>query len=272
MNTTVIRLDGTTYDLAALGIVTRNFNPSSPTYEHTTEKVEGRNGVVNTGTTHGPRSINCSFYFKAHDVEDYALARDEVFEIFRSDEPFYLIDSRNPGKRWEVKGNNTFSVEQTYRYGFFDIEFICFSGFAESVGTTQDSFDTESGLWQIGQGLLADEDSQQYDFNTSSFKVYNAGNVTVDPKEAQLLITFTGASTNLKIKNVTTNEEWSYTGTTVDGDIVKLDGIKALKNNVSIFKDTNYKLITIKPGWNDFVVTGASGAFSISFDFRYLYL
>lgn len=271
MNTTVIRLDGTTYDLAAIGITTRDFNPSSPTYEHTVEKVEGRNGVVNTGTTHGARPINCSFYLKAHDLEDYALARDEVFQIFRSDEPFYLIDSRNPGKRWKVKGNNSFDVDQQRIYGFFDIEFTAFYPFAESVGTTQDSFDTESGLWQIGQGLLADEGSQQYTFTTASFSVYNAGNVTVDPNEAPLIITFTGASSNLKIKNVTTNEEWVYAGTTVGGDTVKLDGVKALKNNASIFKDTNYKTITIKPGWNDFTISGASGAFSVSFDFRYYY-
>lgn len=272
MNTIVKRLDGTTYDLAALGIVTRDFNPSSPAYEHTTEKVEGRNGVVNTGTTHGPRPINCSFYFKAHDLEDYALARDEVFEIFRSEDPFYLIDSRNPGKRWKVKGSNSFKVEQTSRYGFFDIEFTAFYPFAESVGTTQDDFTIDSELWQIGQGLLSDEESQQYTFTTSSFRVYNAGNVVVNPKEVPLLIVFTGASSALKIKNVTTNEEWAYTGTTVSGDIIKLDGVKSLKNNTSIFKDTNYQLISIKPGWNDFTIIGASGAFSISFDFRYYYL
>jgi len=272
MNTTVIRLDGTTYDLAALGITTRDFNPSSPTYEHTTEKVEGRNGMVRTSTTFGPRAINCSFYLKAHDLEDYALARDEMFHLFRSDEPFYIIDSRNPGKRWKVVGDSSFDVEQVRIYGLFDITFAALYPFAESVGTTQDSFDTDSELWQIGQGLLLDEESQQYTHSTSSFRIYNAGNVTVDPTEAELLITFTGASTNLKIKNVTTNEEWSYTGTTVDGDVIKLDGVKALKNDASIFKDTNYQLITIKPGWNDFTITGASGAFSVSFDFRYLYV
>jgi len=271
MNTTVIRLDGTVYDLDSIGITTRDFNPSSPTYEHSTEKVEGRNGVVNTGTTQGSRTINCSFYLKAHDLEDYALARDEVFQIFRSEEPFYLIDSRNPGKRWKVKGNNTFNVDQQRIYGFFDIEFISFYPFAESVGNTQDDFTTDSELWQIGQGLLLDEESQQYTHSTPSFRIYNAGNVTVDPEEVPLLITFAGASSELKIKNVTTNEEWAYTGTTVSGDVIKLDGVKALKNNASIFKDTNYKTITIKPGWNDFTITGATGAFSISFDFRYYY-
>ncbi len=272
MNTIVKRLDGTIYDLAAIGITTRDFNPSSPSYEHSTEKIEGRNGVINTSTTHGARTINCSFYLKAHDLEDYALFRDEVFHIFRSEEPFYIIDSRNPGKQWLVKGNNSFNVEQKRVYGFFEIEFVAFYPFAESVGTTQDNFTTDSELWQFGQGLLVDEESQQYTFTTSSFRVYNAGNVAVNPKEVPLLIMFTGASSALKIKNVTTNEEWVYTGTTVNGDIIKLDGVKSLKNNTSIFKDTNYQLITIKQGWNEFEITGASGAFSISFAFRYYYL
>ncbi|WP_342045992.1 phage tail family protein [Bacillus sp. OTU530] len=272
MNTTVVRLDGTTYDLAQLGIMTRDFNPSSPSYEHVTEKIEGQHGEISTMTTIGTRTISCSFYLKAVNSEDYALFRDEVFAIFHSEEAFYLIDSRNPGKRWKVKGNSSFSVEQTYKHGFFDVEFVAFMPFAESVGTTQDDFTFDSELWQIGQGLLVDEESQKYTFDSSSFRVYNAGNVTVNPRELPLTITFTGTSSTLKIKNTTTNEEWQYTGTTVSGDTVKLDGVKSLKNNGSIFKDTNYQLITLKPGWNNFEITGASGAFSISFLFRYYYL
>jgi len=87
-----------------------------------------------------------------------------------------------------------------------------------------------------------------------------------------LKITFTGASSNLTITNQTTGDMWQYTGTTQAGDTITLDGVRSLKNGASIFGQTNRKLITLKSGWNDFAITGATGAFEISFDFRFYYL
>jgi hypothetical protein len=87
-----------------------------------------------------------------------------------------------------------------------------------------------------------------------------------------LKITFTGASTNLTITNTTTGDIWQYTGTTQAGDTITLDGVRSLKNGVSVFGNTNRKLITIAPGWNNFTITGASGSFTISFDFRFYYV
>jgi len=108
--------------------------------------------------------------------------------------------------------------------------------------------------------------------NQTSFRIYNAGDKTIDPRELPLKITFRGASTNLTITNQTTGDCWQYTGTTVKSDFLVLDGIRSLKNGVSIFSDTNRKLITLVPGWNDFTITGASGYFEITFNFRFYYL
>jgi Phage tail protein len=155
--------------------------------------------------------------------------------------------------------------------GRFDVEFTTLSPFAESIGTTLDPFTFDAELWQIGQGLTA-EDGIVYTHSTSSFRIYNAGDVTIDPRVLPLKITFTGASTNLKITNTTTGDMWQYTGTTQAGDTITLDGVRSLKNGVSIFSATNRKLITIASGWNDFTITGASGSFTISFDFRFYYI
>lgn len=269
LGTIVQLLDGTVYDLDEIGIETRDFNPSAPSPKHSSEEMEGSHGAIDLGTVYGPRKINCSFYLKAADMWDYALFRDEVFNIFDSEQAFYIIDKRNPGKRWLVKCSSDYEVDQKRIYGFFDIQFIAFMPFAESIGTTQDSFTFDSELWQIGQGLVAEDVS--YIHSTSSFRIHNAGNVSVDPRRFPLLITFTGASTNLKIQNKTTGDEWSYTGTTNTNDIIRLDRIRSTKNSLSIFRDTNHKAISIKPGWNDFEITGATSPFSISFDFRFYY-
>lgn len=50
MNTIVERLDGTRYDLEELGITTRDFLVSAPSYRHTTESIEGRPGAIDLGT------------------------------------------------------------------------------------------------------------------------------------------------------------------------------------------------------------------------------
>lgn len=270
MNTVIQRLNGAIYNLEDYGITTRDFAISSPSSRSASEVIEGRHGAVGLGLVYDVRKINASFYMKAVDYDDYALLRDEIFRVLRTDEPFYLTESRNPGKRWLVRIESPFIIDQQGLYGFFDVEFIADNPFAESIGTTLDplTFDTE--LWQIGQGII--DDGLEYTHTTSSFRIYNIGDTTVNPRQHPLVITYTGESTNLKIKNVTTGEEWAYTGASVAGNTIKLDGIRSTKNGLSIFRDTNRKVITLAPGWNDFTITGASGSFTVSYDFRFYYL
>ncbi|MDV6367398.1 MULTISPECIES: phage tail family protein [Bacillus cereus group] len=273
LGTTVQTLSGKKYVLEELGIMTRDFNPQSPSPVHNFETVEKRNGTIDRGTVYGQRTINCSFYFKAVDMWDYALLRDEVFRLFDSREAFYIIDQRNPGKRWLVKYSSPYSIEQNWKYGFFEIDFVTVKlPFAESIGTTMDDFTFDSNLWQIGQGLVAED--TKYTHNTTSFRIYNAGHVTIDPKEMPLKITYTGWSDQLAIKNLTTGDIWSYgKSTVIESSQIVLDGVKSYRPGVgSIFKDTNWKLITLKPGWNDFVLSGTSGNFKIEFNFRFYYL
>lgn len=270
LGTTVQTLDNKIYKLEEIGIYTRDFNPLSPSPKHNFESIAASHRTIDFGTTYDQRRINCSFYLKAVDMWDYALLRDEVFKIFDSRKPFYIIDQRNPGKRWLVKCASDYSIDQQRIYGFFDIQFITVEfPFAESIGTTLDPMTFDSNLWQIGQGLIAED--LFYKFPNTAFSVYNAG-VAIDPKSMHLVIRVYGVTTNLSITNRTTGDTWQYTGETVASDVIELNGVRSLKNGASIFGKTNYKLITIAPGWNDFIVTGVTGPFNIEFDFRFYYL
>lgn len=112
-----------------------------------------------------------------------------------------------------------------------------------------------------------------YEYSTNSFSIFNAGDVVIDPRErGDMEITFTGASTNLTISNLTTGDTWVYTGTTDVDDVIRITGIRATKNSLSIFRDTNRALITLARGWNQFSIIGATGALNIKFNFRFLYL
>lgn len=264
------RKDGKTYDIADYGLRVVKFKHSSPSYETTREKIEGSNGEVNLGTRTGTGKINVEFKMRAVDHYDYALLRNEIFNLFHSEESFYIIEKIEPGKRWLVEVEQYALDQINFQSANIEIPFTVSSGYAESIGTTQDPFTFDSGLWQIGQGLIAEE--MIYTHSTTSFRIFNAGDVMINPRRLPLLITFIGASTNLKIRNKTTGDEWSYNGTTTSNDIIRLDGIRSTKNSLSIFRDTNRKLITIKKGWNDFEIIGATSPFSISFDFRFYYL
>lgn len=270
MGLIIQRINGQPIDISNYNLRLVEFDPDSPEYKTRYEDVEGADGAIDLGATIGIRKLKATCKVSARDMYDIALLRNEIFQLFHSKEAFYLIDKREMGKRWLVKVD-PYSIS-TLRYVRSEVtlQFIAAFPFAESIGTTLDDFTFDSGLWQIGQGLIAKDLS--YIHSVSSFRIYNAGNVPINPRRMPLLITFKGASTNLKIRNKTTGDEWSYTGTTSANDTIRLDRVRSTKNSLSIFRDTNRKLISIESGWNDFEITGATSPFSISFDFRFYYL
>lgn len=268
-NFRVIKLDGTEFDMADNGIIVNRFVPRSPAPIHTRESVDGRNGFIDTGTTLDSKQIDSSITVVAADQYDYPLFRNEIFMLFDSREYFYIVPDEEPGKRYKVKYDSPYSFSRTADIGEFDLTFVSDSSFVESLGTTLDPLTFESELWQVGQGLSAED--LEYIHNTNSFSIFNAG-VEIDPRELPLKITYVGASSGLTITNSTTGDTWSYNSNSLASDEIVLDRVQSFKNGVSIFGDTNHKLIKLAPGWNDFVISGTDGEFEIKFDFRFQYL
>mgnify|MGYP001047288798 CR=1 FL=1 len=268
MDITIERLNGTQYKLSEHDITVNYFKVDSPSPRFYWEEIEGRDGLIDQGTEYGERKLYGDFEFVAADFLDFPLLRNEIFRMLDSREAFYLIDSREPGKRWLVKSEG-FSPDQLIaNRGKFNTNFISPSSFAESIGTTLDPLTFDAELWQTGQGLTLDE--TMYTHSTTSFQIYNAADgVTINPREMPLEITFKGASSNLTITNTTTGDVWQYTKTTASGDTLLLTGVRSLKNGLSVFSDTNKKLISLAPGYNNFTITGATGSFTISFAFRF---
>lgn len=271
-NFKIVTKAGATYDMAAdFNVLVRSFSVSSPRPEFVTDEIDGRHGKVRMGKTWGSRKLTAVCALFAADSYDVALLRNDVFKALMTLDEFYLICDAEPGKRWKVEVANEWTPDRIGRYGEFTVEFVSHGPFAESVGTTLDEKTFDAEKWQLGQGLIQADD-MMYVHTATSFRIFNAGDETIDPRELPLKITYKGASTNLVIKNVTTAETWSYEGTSNSGDNIVLDGIRSTKNGLSIFAKTNRKLISMKPGWNDFTLEGTSGAFEITFDFRFYYL
>lgn len=270
MGLIIQRINGQPIDISNYNLRLVEFDPDSPEYKTRYEDVEGADGAIDLGATIGIRKLKAICKVSARDIYDIALLRNEIFQLFQSKEAFYLIDKREMGKRWLVRVDPYTISTLRYARSEVTLQFTASFPFAESIGTTLTPLEIDLGLWQIGQGLTFED--PKYVHSTSTFRIYNAGNVPLNPRRMPLLITFKGASTNLKIKNKTTGDEWSYIGTTSTNDTIRLDQVRFTKNSLSIVRDTNKKLITLNPGFNDFEITGATGAFSISFDFRFYYL
>lgn len=226
---------GEVYDMSRLGITTRDIRISSPNYEVEYASGGGLAGVIELGSTLNARQIVADFYYKAEDrTDDYARRRDELYRLVGNNQAFWLRDMRTPSKRWLVRVDGGFTPDQTMAYGFFEISFIALKGYSESVNIVQ----------------------RKYEINAIIFD--NLGDIAIDPRtQNETEIMFTGASTGLTITNETTGDRWTYTGDTLVGDVILLKGVQSFKNGVSIFRDTNKKLLTFAPGVNKLTISGA---------------
>lgn len=255
-----------TSDLLKLSI----FQPSPPKRTPNYQDIEGRRGSLLISNSLSTRTVSVECFFTARDVSDFILKRDESFVLFDSEIPYYIIDSRQPFKRWKVVCESHEAEYINKRIGKLNLTFTVINGMSESTGSTLTPLTFDSESWGIGQNLLNVDN--EYKFNNSKFKVYNAGDIEVDPREKPLTITFKGASENLTIRNNTTGESWKYYGDTNSYDTITLDRVYARKNDTSIFNDTNRKSIKLIKGWNEFSISGATSTFEIAFDFRFYYL
>jgi len=240
---------GEEINLTSLGLVGLKLEIPSPSYRREIEKLDGRSGIVVIESILDSRPLVASFMVTADNYDDSLKSRDRLYGLIGNGQTFYIAEARQPTERWKVYVDGWVPERINVRTSIFDVPLLTESGTSESISIIEKIYDT----------------------STFSFK--NEGNILIDPRiHTETEILFTGASTNLIIRNLTAGDEWSWAGSTVDGDIIKLKGVRSLKNDVSIFGQTNKKLITMDPGWNDFEIIGASGVFELAVKSRFYFL
>lgn len=266
-------LDGTRIDIEEIYRVKRLFHRvPSLSFQHDIQSVDGRGGlIVNSSYTN--RTISVQFLYDVDAIYGYYLLRDELNAVFAREESFYIIFKREHYKRYKVRLAEQLNIEPSPNMNSFDVEFIMENNYAESTGTSlqlQNTIGWDESLW--GFGSIVDYDTKyNYTFDSNDFIVKNIGNQKIDPRESYLKITINGSFASfIQIQNNTTGEVYRFNEPLLSTDILLLDNIRTLKNNVSSFRNTNKKLISLAPGDNSFSITG--GAInSVIFDFRFLY-
>ena len=299
-----INKNGETYRLEDYGIHVKDFIVSSIPLEPQNGVIEGRAGTVDYGAYFGSRTIKVPFIMQSKDLLDFPLLRDFLFSIVVSKEPFYIRERRRKkyqaydfvdtnekakddeesrnnfvgGKRYKVRLQDSFDIDQSLEYG--EGEFIFETTdlpFAESIGTTQDieenGVDANDELWGFGMGLISDDTSLQYTHEGSKFSIYNAGNIPVHPFEQELKIVISdvvGSSSEFTLKNETTGDVFTVNERVDTFREITIDGANITRDGLQYLRKTNKQFITLKPGWNDFIIREADSA-KVEFDFRFYY-
>lgn len=299
MDVEITKADGTKTKLSEIGVEVRDFIVSSIELRPIYSSIEGRSGHVSMGADYGARTITVPFYFKAGDLHGVALSRDELFGLVTDTEPFFVREMRRlkehpgficddpsddrvykvndydnlfvGGKRYKVRLASSFDIEQIYRYGFGELVFETTDlPFAESIGTTADidreGINAVQARWGFGMGLISDDESLRYTHSTTAFRIYNAGNVEVNPFEHDLKISIEGVSNGYELENLTTGDVFKVTES-MSGNLV-INGATVTNNGLQAFRKTNRRYITLAPGWN---YIRQNRAFKTTWDFRFYY-
>ncbi|GLY09602.1 phage tail family protein [Pseudobacillus badius] len=259
-------------DIKDYGLRCLKYTVPPPSINHVTESLDGFDGERYLESFYTERTIPVELALRGKSLKDMKKLKAKFNQLFARNEEFFVIFKEEPYRRYRVLLSNVPEWEAaSIRLASTKVEFKMPGIYVESPGTTLNQPDNDY-YYPIGEGKVDEGDPViEYTFSQSSFSVFNDSDVPVDPRNMELVIEFKGASTNLSIKNLTTGDEWKHTGSTAASDVIRLEGVRSLKNGQSIFKNTNKKLITLAPGWNEFEITGATD-FTISFDFRFYYI
>lgn len=249
-----------------------DINIGMPVAKNEFVEFSGTNGKRLSNSSFDAFPITLSFDIRSREQSmfDLVLQKTELRELFTREPEFYLIYSKEPGKKYRVVYDSIDDERKGAIYTRYTVNLGAIRGYSESIATTLTDFNLEEE-WQFSQGLVAED--YKYTHQTSHFIIYNAGSFEIDPREHYLRIALEGESEgNLTIFNKTTGDRFIYypSLSTNLGQILVLDGVYPKLNGVSCGIDTNHGLITLAEGVNEIEIQNITRVKS-SWDFRFLY-
>ena len=249
-----------------------DINIGMPVAKNEFVEFSGTNGKRLSNSAFDAFPITLSFDIRSREQSmfDLVLQKTELRELFTREPEFYLIYSKEPGKKYRVVYDSIDDERKGAIYTRYTVNLGAIRGYSESIATTLTDFNLEEE-WQFSQGLVAED--YKYTHQTSHFIIYNAGSFEIDPREHYLRIALEGESEgNVTIFNKTTGDRFIYypSLSTNLGQTLVLDGVYPKLNGVSCGIDTNHGLITLAEGVNEIEIQNITRVKSF-WDFRFLY-
>jgi len=264
-------LDGRLFDSRNYNIKIREILIPSVYYEDETESVPGRPDFIDMGATARRGDIVIEFDFISEDLLDFPLLRNTIFKMSSNPNPFFITESREPGKKYKVR-SKSYTPNQILTIGRTSLPLKCLNAFAESRLRSSDDWTIDSEKIQYGMGLSGNYDPI-WRYYQNAFVVYNPGDETINPNYHDLLITIQSESTNMVIRNHTTKQTVEYRGTTTYNDILRLEpGCRVTKNHLSVLGNISEgTYISLAPGPNEIELLNTTGDVEVILDTPFYY-
>ncbi|MDQ7156156.1 phage tail domain-containing protein, partial [Staphylococcus warneri] len=182
-----------------------------PTTNNESTTMKGVDGELPNFATFAPFSLVVKCGFDGIDVIDATLAEQKLRNIFFKRKPYYIITSDNPCIKYAVKNPDINPDYGDYMAVKFELTFSVYKGYSESLKST-DKFSLSNGDWQFEEGLIFD-DNIKYNHSTSSFKIFNGSDDTINPilRHKFRLDINIDAPNGFTITNNTTGDVFEYT-------------------------------------------------------------
>lgn len=245
---------------------------SSPQFTNQYQDTTGTDGSPFVGQTFAKRTFSEKFWLSFSGYEDLVLAKHEFYRLFGSRKLVRVRTDTSPGKVYfgiptpfdiapiSAGSNNAnfsipFDVPNGYRYSLY----------------RSDALPSTANGWQFGMNLP--DQLPSYHFTSTSFRVYNASDIKIDPyyQRHDLKITCKFNGNSLKLTNTTNGSVWTYSKSSDGNHAIVLNGVDTYLDGNLANVNTDYGTISLDPGWNSFTATGASGV-DVTFSFPFVYL
>ncbi|MBF2179174.1 phage tail family protein [Staphylococcus warneri] len=243
-----------------------------PTTNNESTTMKGVDGELPNFATFAPFSLVVKCGFDGIDVIDATLAEQKLRNIFFKRKPYYIITSDNPCIKYAVKNPDINPDYGDYMAVKFELTFSVYKGYSESLKST-DKFSLSSGDWQFEEGLIFD-DNIKYNHSTSSFKIFNGSDDTINPilRHKFRLDINIDAPNGFTITNKTTGDVFEYTKPIKSNKTLSIQGVHPILNNKRVGVDTNFNFLTLDPGYNDIEISGSNlGKTNTKWVFPFIY-
>ena len=238
------------------------------------QEMKGRDGVGLLGpATFGPYNLILRFFYTGQDTKDYNLLKQRLRALIFRRDPYFIVHSDMPGKKYAVYPTEVGIEDIGTRYGTFEMQFVVYKGYSESLlNTSQFSLD-KADKWQFEGGHLSDSNIK-YKHTTSRFKIYNGSTDAINPTLGyEMIIKINADAPNgFKLTNHTTGDVFEYKKAIKKNSQLIIDGVHPLINNKRVGVDTNWGWINLDKGFNDIEITGNNlGTTTVEFIFNFVY-
>lgn len=236
-----------------------------------TLEVKGRDGVLVGPSTFGPFKLVLRFYYKGHDIHDYNLMKQRMRGLLFKREPYYIVHSFMPGKKYAVQCEGNAITDVNGKAGEFEVTFSVYKGFSESLRDTLD-VDFLSDYWQFEGGLISDREIK-YKHNSKRFEIWNGSYDTIDPLKHKLIIRIKANAPNgFKMTNHMNGTTFTYTGALKDYQTLVLNGVHPILGDNRVGINTEGDWIELDPGFNNIEIDGVGvGDVYAEFEFDFIY-